>query len=180
VWLLFIERRPPKVSRPRHGGLLTGACLGLLIGLIIVAAYFLIGGDMIDREQIRAIASRSGFATPARFAMLGVYFCTVNALMEEYVWRWFVFRQWQTLTKGSFAGTLSIVLTAACFTIHHVVVLAAQFDPAVVWLGSAGVFTGGAVWSWCYLRFSSIWPGHISHAIVDVAVMTVGALILFG
>jgi membrane protease YdiL (CAAX protease family) len=41
------------------------------------------------------------------------------------------------------------------------------------------VFIGGCVWSWCFLRFRSIWPGYVSHVIVDVAVFAVGYLILF-
>jgi membrane protease YdiL (CAAX protease family) len=42
------------------------------------------------------------------------------------------------------------------------------------------VFTGGAIWSWLYVRYRSIWPGYLSHAIVDVAVFAVGWWIIFG
>ena len=43
-----------------------------------------------------------------------------------------------------------------------------------------GVMIGGLVWSWMYMRYRSIWPGWVSHAIVDVAVFGVGAWVLFG
>ena len=38
---------------------------------------------------------------------------------------------------------------------------------------------GGMAWSWCYVRFGSIWPAYVSHAIVDVAVFAVGWDLLF-
>ena len=41
-------------------------------------------------------------------------------------------------------------------------------------LASAGVFVGGVAWSWLYRRSGSIWPGYLSHAIVDAAIMGVG------
>ena len=58
--------------------------------------------------------------------------------------------------------------------------LAVFFPPAAVAAGSAGVFAGGVAWSWLYVRYGSIWPGYLSHAIVDVAVFGAGAALLFG
>ena len=46
-------------------------------------------------------------------------------------------------------------------------------------LGSLGVFCGGVIWSWLYLRYRSIWPCYVSHAIVDVTMFGIGAYILF-
>ena len=45
--------------------------------------------------------------------------------------------------------------------------------------GTCGVFVGGAVWNWCYLRYRSIWPGYVSHAIVDAALLAIGWKLLF-
>jgi len=77
--------------------------------------------------------------------------------MEEYVWRWFVFRKFEVLLGGQ----LAVPAAALAFTAHHVIVLAAQFDWADRPLGSCGVFIGGAAWSWLYLRYRSIWPGYV-------------------
>ena len=43
-----------------------------------------------------------------------------------------------------------------------------------------GVFAGGVAWSCLYVRYGSVWPGYLSHAIVDVAVFGTGAALLFG
>ena len=66
------------------------------------------------------------------------------------------------------------------FALHHFVALIAQTTPTVAMIGTAGVFIGGCAWSWCYLRFRSIWPGWVSHIIVDAAVFGVGWLAIFG
>jgi hypothetical protein len=47
-------------------------------------------------------------------------------------------------------------------------------------LGSCGVFLGGAAWSWLYLRYRSIWPGYVSHAIADAAIFIIGYRLIFG
>jgi uncharacterized protein len=43
----------------------------------------------------------------------------------------------------------------------------------------AGVFAGGVIWSALYLRYRSIWPGYLSHALADLAIFAIGASLLF-
>ena len=69
---------------------------------------------------------------------------------------------------------------ALAFTAHHVIVLAAQFNWPISVLGSVGVFIGGAAWNWLYLRYRSIWPGYVSHALVDAAIFIIGYRLIFG
>ena len=49
----------------------------------------------------------------------------------------------------------------------------------VTLISALGIFIGGAAWSWCYVRYQSIWPGYLSHALVDLAVFAVGYHIIF-
>ena len=74
----------------------------------------------------------------------------------------------------------AVVASGLCFTIHHVLALRLQFDWNVTILASTGVFVGGTGWSWMYFKYRSIWPGYLSHAIVDVAVFGLGWVIIFG
>ena len=179
LWLLRVERARPEWSWPTSRGLWVGACLGLVISAAIVLGYATVGKSLIDLNHFRELANENGFGSIGRYLVFCTYIVLINALIEEYVWRWFVVRQWQAVTARSVHGWASIVLAAACFTAHHVVALALQFDTPVVIIGSAGVFVGGIVWSWCYVRYASIWPGYVSHAIVDVAVFAVGWHLLF-
>lgn len=177
VWWLWVDRGRVSWSPPRKGGFGVGVVLGVVISVAIIAAYLLLGRQVIDPNQVRDAAAQSGIDEPWRYILLAVYLCTFNAVLEEYVWRWFVFRKCEALVR---AGWVAVMLSAALFTVHHVLALSAQFDWFITLLASAGVFIGGAVWSWCYLRYRSIWPGFVSHVIVDIAIFIIGWQMIFG
>ena len=176
LWLLWVEKKRLGISRPERGGLLMGAGLGLGISAIIFAAYLLIGDRIIDPQTLKDAAIANGIGRPILYIPFVAYLTIVNSLLEEYVWRWFVFRQCERLVGGGGA----VICSAAFFTIHHVFALKAQAGWPITLLGSTGVFIGGAVWSWCYLKYKSIWPGYISHIIVDAAIFVIGWLLIFG
>ena len=56
----------------------------------------------------------------------------------------------------------------------------AQYLPLhLALLATLGVAIGGAWWSWLYLRYESVWPGYLSHVIVDLAIFAIGGWLLF-
>ena len=66
------------------------------------------------------------------------------------------------------------------FTAHHIIAMSVYLGLLLTALGSLGVFIGGVEWAWLYLRYRSIWPGWISHVMADVAVFSIGWMLLFG
>jgi hypothetical protein len=147
------------------------------IAAAILAAYGILREHgWIDMQFIQARAARTGLDQFGFYVAGALYWITLNSLMEEYVWRWFVFRQFEALLGGPGA----VVASALAFTAHHVIALAAQFDCNITALGSAGVFVGGAAWSFLYLRYRSVWPCYVSHAIADVPIFLVGYRLIFG
>ncbi|MFW6060879.1 MAG: type II CAAX prenyl endopeptidase Rce1 family protein [Phycisphaeraceae bacterium] len=178
VWWRWVERGAWSWSPPRRGGFAVGATLGLVISGIIIAGYGMLGTTIIDNDRLQTVAARNNLTDPTRYLLLAAYLTLINAALEEYVWRWFVFRQCETVLRG--AGLLAVLAAAAMFTLHHFIALKLQFGWTVTLLGSLGVFIGGATWSWLYLRYRSIWPAYLSHALVDAAVFLVGWWLLFG
>jgi uncharacterized protein len=174
LWLLLVERGRLSLSPVRQGGLKVGALLGVLTSAAIVGAYFVFH-TWIDVDSMREAVERNGIGTPIRYLALVIPLALLNSLIEEYVWRWFVFRKCETLMGGG----LAVVVSALLFTVHHIVALKAQTSWDVTLLASLGVFLGGCAWSWMYRRYRSIWPGYISHIIADIAVFGVGWMILF-
>ena len=180
VWWLWVQGGRWSWSPAKRGGFGVGAALGLAISVVIVAAYWTVGRQVIDVEAVQAAAAKNRLDEPARYLALVAYLIFVNSVLEEYVWRWFVFRQFETILMPRRGAALAaVLLAAACFTLHHFVALKLQFGWVTTALGSLGVFVGGAVWSWLYLRYRSIWPAYLSHAIVDVAVFVVGWWLIF-
>ena len=177
VWLKFVDRGQLSWSPPKLGGFKTAVILGLAIAAVIFAGYAIASHlGAIHPEKIAARAAQTGLNHFGVYLGSAIGWITLNSLMEEYVWRWFVFRKFEVLLGGK----LAVPAAALAFTAHHVIVLAAQFDWPIAVLGSCGVFIGGAAWSWLYLRYRSIWPGYVSHAIADAAIFIIGYRLIFG
>jgi len=118
----------------------------------------------------------AGLSTPLRYGLLAAYLAFVNSALEEYAWRWFVTTRWEALVRPRVA----VLLSAACFTLHHAVALSAQMSWGPVLAASAGVFTGGVIWSRLFVRHGSVVPAWASHVLADLAVLGVGADLVFG
>jgi membrane protease YdiL (CAAX protease family) len=176
IWVAFVEKGKFSISKPKHGGFAVAAGLGVLMSGFIFAAYAAFGPLLIDPAGIKEMAAEVGLAN--RYVYLGAaaYWILINSVLEEYVWRWFVVKQCSAFMSKWGA----IALSAACFTIHHIVAMQIYFSWPVTIIASLGIFIAGAIWSWCYLKYKSIWPGYISHAIVDIAVFTIGYILIFG
>jgi membrane protease YdiL (CAAX protease family) len=175
VWHLAADRQRPSWSRPEKGGFVWGIGSGVAISLLIFVVWMIIGPQLLDFQLMRSQISAIGLNDPLRYTSGALYWILINSVLEEYVWRWFVVSK----SVAAFGRRTGIVAAAGFFTLHHVIALAVFMDWLAVLLCSVGVFTGGIIWSWMYARFESIWPGYVSHAIVDLCIFGIGGYILF-
>jgi len=181
AWYFLVERRGPLSEtlggalRPRLRGLTFGLISGVAIAAAIVSLIVIFVLPRLDTQRLRLLAADAGLARPAVYLAFAAYLTFVNALLEEYVWRWFVYRQWERLVPP----VAAIAAAAVCFTLHHVIVLRSFAPWGLALLGASGVFVGGIVWSWAFRRYRSIWPGYLSHIIADAAILALGWRLLF-
>ena len=176
VWHLFVERQRVSLSPLRAGGLRVALTTGALIGLVVVGGYVAFGRALIPADALRETVRKFGLDSPLRFFAGAAYWIGVNSLLEEYVWRWFVVQQ-----AARLAGTrAAIALSALGFAAHHVLIMRLYFSPPLVVLAGLAIAFAGGLWSWMYARYRSVWPGYLSHALVDLAVFAVGYALLFG
>ncbi|MFM9264269.1 CPBP family intramembrane glutamic endopeptidase [Tychonema sp. BBK16] len=183
LWLLFLpiawsvlrDRTQLHLSLPKYQELLVGMVLGLFMFGIILGTYALFGQAWIDAADAKSKVQQMGLSNPAIFWIVQAYFVLINSLIEEFIWRWFVYKKCEILIPGKAA----IFLSALFFTLHHIIVLAAYTDWRGVILGSLAVFAAGAIWSWCYLTYRSLWASYISHAIADLALSIIAWRTLF-
>jgi membrane protease YdiL (CAAX protease family) len=178
-WWFLVEKGRVSFSPPRDGGLLVGLASGVLIAAAIWGAYVLAGVSAADAQHVRDLAAKNGLTNPSLYIAGTLYWCLINSLLEEYVWRWFVYRQCETLLPRG-AAWLAILFSALFFTLHHIIALAAQFSLGITIAGSLGVFVGGVVWSALYRRYRSIWPGYLSHVFADAPIFVIGWRLIFG
>jgi membrane protease YdiL (CAAX protease family) len=174
VWVVVIDRHRPKLPRLRSRGMGEAVLTGLLMFATIVGAYVLLG-DWIDTEGMVRQIQAVGLGVLSTYLLAALYWCTVNSILEEYVWRWFVFTRCEALMPRAVA----VAAAGLFFTTHHALALMFYFDWRVTLLGSLGVFIGGATWSWLYLRWRNIYAAYVSHVFADLAVFGVGWHLVF-
>ena len=174
-WQVVIDKQKLSWSKPTHGGFAVAAALGILISIIIFIMYATAGKILIQPQAVNDMAVRIGLANPYIYIAGAAYWILVNSVLEEYVWRWFVVKQCVAFMRPRAA----IVISAICFTLHHTIAMHVYFSWSLVVIASLGVFIGGALWSWCYLKYQSIWPGYLSHAIVDIIIFAIGYHLIF-
>ena len=180
VWTIKVDRHRLRLVRPPRAGMIAGVISGVVIFAAMLGAYQLLRHG-IDTAPLRAKAQATGLADLRLYLGVLVYIITVNSLLEEYVWRWFVFRQLEAALGGSrWRASAAVTGSAALFTIHHVFALAAWVDWRFNALACLGVFLGAVLWSWLYLRYRSIWPAYVSHVCADLAVFAIGYQLIFG
>jgi uncharacterized protein len=175
VWVL-VRRQRLKLTRPRWQGVLEGGLFGIAVLAAMVAVYHvrLQPARSLDAAAQAVAEKVAGFGvdSPEKYVALGVFYCVIHSLLEEYYWRWFLFGGLRRLMRLGPA----VVLSSMAFAAHHVIVLATYFGwlSMATWGFSLCVAVGGAAWCWIYHRSQSLLGPWLSHLLVDAAIFVIG------
>ena len=186
LWVLFVERGRLRLPKLKWEGMPIGIVSGLAILGVIIGAWELFAHSMVDVSVFQEKMQEIGLDTPAKFIGFAAAVTFINALLEEYVWRWFVYTKWFEALKGlkgpvkAVAIPGAIVLAGLCFMLHHTVAMSLYFDWKVNALASFGVFSGGVIWSIIYLKTKKLYSAYVSHIFADIALFYVGYQVAFG
>jgi len=179
VWTFLVLREKPTWPRASSRGVWTGILFGLIVGaaMLPLALWWLEPRGLLDEAtgQIGAKVEGLGLDSRLRYAALGIFYAACHSLLEEYYWRWFVFRR----LRDYLTLPAAILISSLGFMAHHVVLLATFFgwtSPATYAL-SVAVALGGAVWAWLYESSGSLLGPWLSHLVVDAAIFLLGYLL---
>jgi membrane protease YdiL (CAAX protease family) len=172
VWAVLALREPLRTRRPTSSGVLMGLAFAALVvacGMVV----FQLGLRNLPIFADAAVKIRDriadfGVNSPAKFLVLAGFYCVLHSLLEEYYWRWFVFRQMRHVMPIWPAA----VLSAIGFTLHHVFVLSGFFAGAP-WLAAlltAAITVGGVFWAWLFNRSDSVFDVWPSHLLIDAGI----------
>ena len=176
-WYLRIEKGEKSLSLPENGGWKVSTLLGVGMLIVIFIAYFSIGDKLLRADELTEILDGVGLTVAWKFALAIIFWVFINSVLEEYVFRWFITSKIEQLIGGVW---IPIFLSAGIFTIHHTIALAFFIDPLGNFIASLGVFIGGAIFSWLYMTYRSIWVAWVAHAIADVAIFIIGWNMVIG
>ncbi|MBX2851202.1 MAG: CPBP family intramembrane metalloprotease [Phycisphaeraceae bacterium] len=186
IWVFFVERGKLCLPKLKWEGMPIGIISGLAILGVIIGAWELFAHSMIDVAVFKDKMTEVGLSSPARYLAFAAAVTFINALLEEYVWRWFVYTNWFEALKGlkgsvkAVAIPGAIVLAGLCFMLHHTIAMSLYFDWQVNALASFGVFSGGVIWSIIYLKTKNLYSAYVSHIFADIALFYVGYRVAFG
>tara|TARA_B100001142_G_scaffold113006_1_gene115015 strand:- start:2959 stop:3591 length:633 start_codon:yes stop_codon:yes gene_type:complete len=174
-WIYRIEDNRISLGEINSKGMFESIVSGLLI-FVTVGLMFLIFGETLDVELMKQEIGATGLLNRSIFFLGVFYWITINSLVEEFVFRQFI---GDRILESTGRESVTILLSAAIFTLHHTVLLSYYFEPWQNVISSLGIFIAGAIWSLLWLRFRSLYVCWISHAIADVAVFGIAYVILF-
>ena len=167
-------RFPSNISTSRS--LLEGLCSGILLGGSICLAMLTPLGDLVASSSASISAKVDDLGLRNHFWTFAVLISIGHSLLEEYYWRGFVFTQ----LRHRFSLPWSHALAGLAFSLHHMVICSQFFPiPWGIFLGGS-VAIGGVLWSYLYHRHGHFYGAWLSHLIVDIVLMTIGALAIFG
>lgn len=174
VWVFAMQHEPLRWPTVTKRALVTGLISGAVMGGGIVALYFGVFSGHIAADAL--LAKAGAYGAVGHFFLFAAFLCIGNSGMEEYYWRWFVYRG----LRNHMPVGPAVVVSALGFTLHHIVVLSAYFpNVGFVVLLNVGVFVGACVWSVLLEKHRSIVGPWVSHFVVDAAIMVVAYDLLF-
>ena len=176
LWHRFVDDIQVRIPKPSGRGMRAAVATGITIAGTIAVAHYTVGRDWIVGSEAGARIAETGLGQVWLYLLMAVYWCTVNSLLEEYVWRWFVFTRCEAIMQRY----LAVIAAGLFFTVHHAIAIGLYFDDSrVVVLASLGVWIGGATWSWIYLRWRNIYAAYVSHVFADVVIFWIGYQLVF-
>ncbi|MDP6899449.1 MAG: type II CAAX endopeptidase family protein [Candidatus Thalassarchaeaceae archaeon] len=176
LWYLKVDGGTLSWSKPERGGFRFAIGFGLAMSGMMLAAWLLLG-KWLDADLLKSAVEPIGLMDKRLYFLGVLYWIFINSILEEYVFRWFIVEKSEQLLGSANAA---IVLSALIFVLHHTIAL--SFFGFPWWanlIASVSLFVGGAIFSWLYIQYRSIWIPYVAHAICDVTVFTVGAIMLF-
>ena len=128
-------------------------------------ARFLDGGRLDSRQDRAASASIQCW----KYVVLAVFYSLFHSLLEEYYWRWFVFRQLRRL-DAAVAGDRRLGARRSWAPRHRAARVLSKTRRGSAWLLSSAVAIGGAFWAWLYDRTGSLFGPWLSHLLIDAGI----------
>ena len=145
-------------------------CMGLFF--VGAALLFMLFRNQLDLAGIRESLTRKEGLTRQNCLFVFAYIILCNAFLEEAFFRGFLFGLFQNRKIGALAS-------AVLFSLYHIGIFITWFNPFLFLLCLMGLTAVGLFLQWVSERYRSIAASYLIHGCANVAINTVGALLIF-
>lgn len=147
--------------------------LSIVVLITILLAYVILQ-DFIDVESIKTdLESRMSIGR-SMFFFAAFYTIFINAFIEEYFFRGYLFRLIHKEEKR-----LAYVFAALLFAVYHIGILGTWFSLPILSLVLIGLFIGGLIFNYYVSKTNSFLASYIIHVAADIAVVIIGVCIIY-
>lgn len=173
VFSIVRKLSPAALFRPEKKAVLLGAALGIAAFAVILGGYFLLR-SFIDFSFIPGSLMENGGINADNFLFVALYIAFCNSLLEEFFFRGFAFLTLKRVAASRFAA----VFSAGAFAFYHAGMLDGWFSPILYILTLAALFLCGLFFNYLNARSSRIWTSWLTHMGANLAINTVGMILL--
>lgn len=149
----------------------------LLLGMLLffggIALLFVCFRNQLDLNGIRESLMKKEQLTRQNCLFVFAYIIVCNAFLEEAFFRGFVFRLFREKKVGA-------IVSAVLFSAYHIGIFITWFNPFLFLLCVLGLAAVGIFLQWVSERYQSIAASYLIHACANMAINTIGALLIFG
>ena len=174
--LLFSKKLKLSFSgafRPKRQSIIIGSVLGVAAFCVILGAYRLLHPHLDLSGVVHALESTAG-VTKDNFLFVGTYIALCNSLLEEFFFRYFAFLGLERNGNKLFA----YIFSAAAFAIYHAGMLITMVAPLLFALALVALFACGLLLNYLNGCSQTIWVSWLLHMGANLAINTVGMILL--
>lgn len=155
--------------------LLVGGALGFAVISLILGTYFLLF-PYLDFSAVEGQLDLRMNINESNFLAVAVYIALCNSFLEEFYFRGFLFFRLKAVSSSGFAHIASAVI----FSLYHVAIMVTWFDWWVFALCMLALVIGGVLFNLLDEGTESLYPSWLTHACANVAINSIGAMLIYG
>lgn len=111
------------------------------------------------------------------YILFAIFLSFAHSFLEEYFWRMFVFNGLQKITNLH----ASYIIHGLAFAAHHfIVIYFISHYWSLALIGSLAITGAGIFWAWLYKKTNTIIGSWVSHICIDLILMYIGYILIFG
>lgn len=164
-----------KLINLKKKGLSKGLILFMLFSYFVIIVGYLLLRNHIDLNGIRESLLNKEQLNKNNFIFIFSYIIFINSFLEESFFRGFIYN----VFKKEGYEKIGVLFSAFIFALYHIGIMDGWFNPFVMIVGVVGLFVTGIFLQDIVKREDNLLGSYLVHAIANLAINTIGTIMLF-